>query len=48
MASASPLQIKVKAIKNAEMPRNMVELREYLGLLNYFSRFILSLSITLK
>ena len=42
-----PLDDKVKAIVEAPAPRNVTELKSYLGLLNYYGRFLPNLSITL-
>lgn len=38
-----PTEEKIAAIKGASSPNNLVELRSYLGLLNYYGNFILSL-----
>ena len=38
---------KVKAIQDAPQPRNVTELKSYLGLLTYYSRFLPNLSNTL-
>ncbi len=35
---------KVKAITEAPTPKNLIELRSFLGLLNYYGRFISNLS----
>ena len=35
---------KIKAIKNAPQPKNVTELRSFLGILNYYSRFLPNLS----
>lgn len=35
-----PLTEKVEAVKNAPEPKNMTELKSYLGLLTYYSRFL--------
>ena len=37
------LKSKVEAITNAPTPRNVQELRSFLGLLNYYGRFIWNL-----
>ena len=42
-----PLDDKVKAIVEAPAPRNVTELKSYLGLLNYYGRFLPNLSTTL-
>ena len=39
-----PTGEKIKAIKNAPQPKNVTELRSFLGLLNYYSRFLPTLS----
>lgn len=39
-----PLEDEVKAIKAAPVPRNQGELRSYLGLLTFYSRFLKNLS----
>ena len=38
-----PLQEKVKAIKKAPSPKNVSELKSYLGLLTYYSKVLLNL-----
>ena len=38
---------KVKAVVNAPSPRNLQELRSFLGLLNYYARFLPNLASTL-
>lgn len=43
-----PTQQKVEAIVNAPNPTNVSELRSYLGLLNYYGRFLKSLSSVLQ
>ena len=35
-----PLQEKVKAVKEAPSPQNVSELKSYLGLLTYYSKFL--------
>ena len=35
-----PLAEKVEAVKNAPEPKNIIELKSYLGLLTYYSRFL--------
>ena len=42
-----PTRDKVAAIQQAPTPQNSTELRAYLGLLNYYSKFIPNLSIAL-
>ncbi|PIK41134.1 hypothetical protein BSL78_22016 [Apostichopus japonicus] len=42
-----PMPEKVKAIKEAPAPRNVTELKSYLGLLTYYGKFLPSLSKTL-
>lgn len=39
-----PMQSKVKAISEAPTPTNVTELKAYLGLLNYYNRFLPNLS----
>ena len=39
-----PIQGKVKAIKDAPQPNNVAELKSYLGLLTYYSKFLRNLS----
>ena len=39
-----PTQEKVKAIQEAPEPKNLVELRSFLGMINYYSRFLPNLS----
>ena len=41
-----PLPSKVKAIKEAPVPSNVTELKAYLGLLTYYSKFLPNLSTT--
>ena len=43
-----PMPEKVKAIKEAPSPRNIHELKAYLGLLNYYSKFLPNLSQKLR
>lgn len=43
----SPLKSKVEAIQNAPSPQNLQQLRSYLGLLNYYNRFLPMLSTCL-
>ncbi|CAG9827401.1 unnamed protein product [Diabrotica balteata] len=42
-----PMQKKIEAIQKAPAPKNLTELRAYLGLLNYYSKFIPMLSTEL-
>lgn len=35
-----PTEEKIKAIKDAPEPKDITQLRAYLGLINYYSRFI--------
>ncbi len=42
-----PLPEKVRAINEAPCPRNVTELKSYLGLLSYYSRFLSNLSSVL-
>ena len=42
-----PTRDKVEAIQQAPIPQNSTELRAYLGLLNYYSKFMPNLSIEL-
>ena len=39
---------KIEAIVNAPKPQNVTELRAYLGLGNYYGKFILNLASTLQ
>ena len=39
-----PTQEKVKAIQDAPEPKNLMELCSFLGMINYYSRFLLNLS----
>ena len=43
-----PMEDKVKAIREAPEPRNVTELKAFLGLLNYYSHFLPNLSNTLQ
>ena len=40
----SPVPEKVRAVKGAPTPRNVSELKSYLGLLTYYSKFLPNLS----
>ena len=40
-------QAKVEAIKQVPTPSNVIELKAYLGILTYYSKFLLNLSIVL-
>lgn len=42
-----PMEAKVKAISDAPTPSNVTELKAYLGLLNYYNRFLPNLSTLL-
>ena len=42
-----PTQEKVKAIQDAFKPNNVTELKSYLGLLTYYSKFLRNLSTVL-
>lgn len=44
----NPKVEKMEAILNAPAPKNLLELQAYLGLLNYYSRFIPNLSIEIR
>ena len=44
----SPTEDKVKAISDAPAPTNLKELRAFLGLLNYYGKFLPNLSATLE
>ena len=43
-----PVAEKVTAIKNAPSPTNVTELKAYLGMLNYYNRFLPDLATTLN
>lgn len=43
----SPVEEKVRAIKEAPSPKNVSELRSFLGLVNYYGKFLPDLSTTL-
>ncbi len=43
-----PMEEQVKAIVNAPSPTNVTELRSFLGLLNYYGRFMKNLSMQLQ
>ena len=42
-----PTEEKISAIKNAPTPKNITELRSFLGMLNYYSKFMPGLSMKL-
>ena len=42
-----PCTAKVEAIQNAPAPSNVTELRAYLGLINYYNRYIRNLASVL-
>ena len=42
-----PVQEKISAIKNAPVPKNVSELRSFLGMVQYYSRFLSGLATTL-
>nr|MCH9717641.1 DDE-type integrase/transposase/recombinase [Gammaproteobacteria bacterium] len=42
-----PLPAKIEAISNASVPKNVTELKAFLGLLNYYGKFIPNLSSVL-
>lgn len=42
-----PLPEKVEAVTNAPKPRNVTELKSYLGLLSYYTKFLPNLSTVL-
>ena len=42
-----PLKEKVQAVQNAPSPRNVIELRAYLGLLTYYSKFLPNMATVL-
>ena len=43
----SPLPEKVAAVRDAPIPKNVAELKSYLGLLSYYSKFLSNLSTVL-
>ena len=43
-----PTQEKVRAIKEAPQPRNITELRSFLGIINYYGKFMPDLSTKLS
>ena len=47
-AGLHPTKEKIQAVVNAPEPRNVAELKAYLGLLNYYGRFLPNLSTTLQ
>jgi len=42
-----PVMDKVDAVRKASKPRNVSELKSYLGLLSYYGKFLPNLSTTL-
>ena len=42
-----PSESKVEAVTKAPFPQNVTELKDFLGLINYYGKFLLNLSITL-
>ena len=42
-----PTKGKIKAIQEAPQPRNVAELRSFLGIINYYSKFLANLSAKL-
>ena len=42
-----PLAEKVEAVQAVPVPKNVTELKSYLGLLSYYGKFLLNLSTTL-
>ena len=43
-----PVPDKLKAVKNAPNPQNVTELKAYLGLLTYYSKFLPNMATTLS
>ena len=43
-----PVAAKVDAIKNAPEPKNVSQLRAFLGILNYYHRFLLDVATVLE
>ena len=43
-----PTGAKVRAIKEAPHPKNITQLRSFLGLINYYGKFLPNLSVKLK
>ena len=43
-----PTKDKVKAIQEAPQPHNVTELRSFLGIINYYSKFLPNLSVKLS
>ena len=43
-----PTEEKVKAIKEAPTPKNVSELRAFLGIINYYGKFLSNLSAQLS
>lgn len=44
---ASPVEEKVRAIKEAPNPKNVAELKSFLGLVNYYGKFLPDVSTVL-
>lgn len=44
----SPVEEKVRAVKEAPCPKNVAELRSFLGLVNYYAKFLPDLSTVLS
>ncbi len=42
-----PMPEKVKAVREAPQPRNVTELKSYLGLLSYYTKFLPNLATVL-
>ena len=40
-----PVEAKVKAIQEAPAPKNLTELKSFLGMLNFYGKFIPNMSI---
>lgn len=47
-SGSHPVEAKVKAIKEAPIPTNPSDLKSFLGMLNFYGKFIPSLSSTLE
>jgi len=43
-----PTQEKVRGIQGTPQPQNVTELRSFLGIINYYSKFLPNLSVTLS